>query len=129
MDSLERIRASKLCSEDCLQETVKRLSDSGRPLSEESILKDLVVRGLLSRWQAKIIGEYGKFKGFIQGRYVIVCGHRQSDEVTIAEAYDREANQYVLLKVSRNAPTEFLMSLSLDETGGFPIVSRDARLG
>lgn len=76
------------------------------------ILSDLVARGLLSQWQAKIIGEHGKFKGFIQDRYVIVCGHRQSDDVTIAEAYDKVAKQYVLLKVSRNAPTEFLMPLS-----------------
>ncbi len=128
MTVLELIRASQLVSEETLEESMKRISGTGCLPDGIAVLKDLVAQGVLSQWQADIIGKHGRFKGFIQGRYIIVRGHRQSASVTIAEACDRKSGQYALLRVPRFGEAEYLMPLSVDENGGFPIVSRDARL-
>ncbi len=107
---------------------MKRISGTGCLPDGIAVLKDLVARACSVNGKLTSFGKHGRFKGFIQGRYIIVRGHRQSASVTIAEACDRKSGQYALLRVPRFGEAEYLMPLSVDENGGFPIVSRDARL-
>lgn len=131
-DPTWRVSASGLASIDTIRSAVERLHESDTPITESNVLDDLVKQGAISLWQSQSIQRNGKYKGFRWKSYVFLRVYPPSANGNrIAEVLDSQTQEFALLRIiphENSFEVEFIIPLSADSSGAFPVLSAEAQL-